>query len=302
MADAAPDLKHVMRWLLPALVPGLIFVLWLATHDQDPEPWQITLLLAWFALLGWMHNYRRYRHYADTPQAPISSAPQGYIALEGIGRALPGEPLRSPFNYLPCLWYRMRVESKDSDGDWRTEIDETSDASFILEDASGARCHVDPVGASVETLHKDEIKEGDRRTTQWLLIPGTRIHAIGHFESRRPIEDRDSIKAELREKLADWKDSGHARRNFDQDGNGELDLAEWDQVRTAALNEVQQEREAAADFPAYHCLRAPQDGRPFVISDHPPEQVRRRYQLQAWATLGLFFLALIVTAWMATHP
>ena len=297
-----PELSTLMRLLLPALAPLLGFTLWLGLRGADPEPWQLSLILAWIALLGWIYSYRRYRHYADTPCAAVGSAPQGYIALEGIGRPLPGEPLRSPFNYLPCLWYRVRIEVRDSDDKWQEESDDSSESSFILEDEDGARCYIDPVGARIEVLHKDEIRQGDRRITQWLLIPGTRLHAIGHFESRRPIEDRDSIRAELRDKLADWKASGQALRQFDQDGSGELDLDEWEKVRQAAHQEVLQEREAAADFPAYHVLGAPGDGRPFVISNHPPEQVRRRFQRQAWIVLALFFLALGVTAWMATHP
>ncbi len=300
--SSLPDLQTLLsRGLLPALLGALLFALFIGARAAELQPWHITLVLAAIALIAWTFSYRRYRHYADTPAAPISSAPQGYIAIEGIGRALPGEPLRSPFNFLPCLWYRMQVQVKDSDGDWRTETDETSDASFILEDTDGARCTIAPAGAKIEAVHKDTSTIDNRRTTQWLLIPGTRLHAIGHFVTRRPVDDHPAINAALRDRLADWKDMGIARR-FDADGNGELDLDEWEQARAAARQEVEQERQAVADFPDYHTLVAPPDGRPFVISDHAPEQVLRRYRWHARVTLALALLALIVTVWMATHP
>lgn len=296
------DLPRLLPGLLPGLASGLLFVLWIGLRGEPPANWQFGLLLAWFSLLAWIAAYRRYRFYADTPRAAsIQTAPQGYVALEGIGRPLPGDPLRSPLNYLPCLWYRIRVERRSSNDKWVVETDECSDDSFVLEDRRGERCTIDPAGARVETSLRDQVREGDTRTTQWLLIPGTRINALGHFHSRRPIEDRAALKVEVRDRLADWKASGHAMRNFDADGNGQLDMQEWNSVREAAEQEIRNEREAAADFPAYHLLSLPEDGRPFVISDQPHEQVRRRYQQQAWLCLACFFLALSASAWLRTH-
>lgn len=294
------ELRRRLNSLLPGVGTLLLFGLWIVLHGRVGFNWELSLLLAGCALVAWIVSYRRYRHYADTPScALIDSAPQGYVALEGIGRALPGEPLRSPLTYLPCLWYRIRIEELDGRRRWRVESDETSEDSFVLEDRKGVRCMLDPVGAQVEALHCDKHVENDRRTTQWLLIPGTRIHVLGDFRSRRPIEDLASNEAELRDRLADWKTSGEALARFDADRNGELDLAEWETVREAAREEVLQEREAAADMPAYHLLGAPADGRPLVISDQPPEKLRRRYQLQAWSFLAAFFLLLAESAWLA---
>lgn len=298
--NSLPVLRRILPNFSSALIPIVMLLFWFSRTTHSIAPWHISLVLAVAALLAWVFLYRRYRQYADTPSAPISSAPQGYVAIRGIGRALAGEPLRSPFNYLPCLWYRVHVEVRDSDGEWRTELDDTSIHSFILEDTDGTRCTIDPDGAHIETLNKDHFKESDRRTTQWLLIPGTRLYATGNFITRRPIDDRDSLNAELREKLAEWKDTGRAKR-FDLDGNG-LDMHEWEQAREAARQEVEQEREAAADFPAYHTLSAPPDNRPFVVADHDPRQVIRRYHLQAWACLLLFFALLLGSVWLAAQP
>lgn len=298
-----PELSRLLPGMLPALGSALLFVLWVGLRGEPPRNWHIGLLIAWCALLAWIATYRRYRFYADTPRAAaIQTAPQGYVRLEGVGRALPGEPLRSPINYLPCLWYRILIERRGNNDEWVVETDESSDDSFILEDRNGERCTIDPVGARIESRLRDQVRDGDTRSTQWLLIPGTRINALGHFRSRRPIEDRAALNVELRERLADWKSSGHALRHFDSDGNGQLDLQEWSAVRDAAEQEVRSEREAAADFPAYHLMTQPEDGRPFIISDQPADQIRRRYQLQARACVACFFLALVISGWLSRHP
>lgn len=295
--------RRLQRWLTPGLLgiaPALAAAAWSSLHGASELNWEICLILACAALLGWLYSYRRYRQYADTPICTqIESAPQGYVALEGIGRALPGDVLRSPLNYLPCLWFRIRIEVLDGRKRWRVESDERSDDAFILEDRNGTRCTVDPTDAQIETRNCDRVLESDRRVTQWLLLPGTRIHVLGDFRSRRPIEDRASANAEVREKLADWKRSGEALARFDADRNGALDLDEWDKVRSAAHDEVLRERDTAADLPAYHLLGAPADGRPFVISDQPPAQLRRQYQRHAHAFLGAFFMLLTLSAWLA---
>lgn len=302
MEVTLPDLRRLMPGLAPALGGFLLFIVWFGLSGTQPALWHIGLLFAWFALLAWIAAYRRYRSHADTPScAAIATAPQGYIALEGIGRALPGEPLRSPLNYLPCLWYRIRVEVRNSQDRWVVETDECSDDAFILEDDGRTQCTVNPAGARIEASHTDVVREHDRRTTQWLLIPGTRVHVLGNFSSRRPIEDRAAVNVEVRERLAEWKASGRALQEHDADGNGELDLDEWDAVRQAAQAEVHAEREAAADFPAYHQLADTDDSRPFVISDQPPEQIRARYQRQAWFCLACFFVALALSGWLSTH-
>lgn len=300
MEVSLPDLRRLLPALLPTLGSAAIIVLWVGIRGTPPAPWQLSLFAAWFALLAWISAYRRYRFFADTPQcSAVRSAPQGYVSLQGIGRALPGDPLRSPLNYLPCLWYRIRIEERDSRDKWRVVTDESSDDSFVLEDASGARCTVDPVGARLEVHQRDHVREHDRRTTQWLLVPGTKIHVLGDFRSLRAIEQRASASAETRDLLAEWKRSGHALSKFDADGNGELDMEEWQAARDAAKQEIRRERLAATDFPPQHQITAPQDNRPFVISDHPADQVRQRYQRQAWGCLAGFFFFLILAGWLA---
>lgn len=260
------------------------------------EEWHFGVVASVIALVVWITCHRHYRALADTPCAPISSAPQGYIEIEGIGRQLGGTPLLSPVNCLPCLWFRVLREKRDSEG-WERESEDVSDTSFILRDDDGSECVVDPEGAKVIASHKDVITESNYRTTQWLLIPGTRIHAIGYFRTDNQATDRPSEKAELRDLLANWKDSGETMR-FDADGNGELSMEEWEQARHAALQAVRKQRLEAASLPDLHRLVAPSDGRSFIITDQDSDKIARNYRWGAIAALVAFFVAIAGTGWL----
>ena len=67
-------------------------------------------LIAPLSLIAWISAWRRARAVADTPTSRIASAAQGYVELIGIGKPLGGQPVISPANHLPCLWYRYRIE------------------------------------------------------------------------------------------------------------------------------------------------------------------------------------------------
>ncbi|PAS97111.1 MAG: hypothetical protein CGU28_06255 [Candidatus Dactylopiibacterium carminicum] len=293
-----PRLRLPLMLFALACISGITLVQ--VFGDRTPPPWLFSLMAAIGVLLLWVRAYRRYRLIADTPHAPIAATPQGFAAISGIGRVPPEElPLRSPLHYLPCLWYRVKHEKKDDGNNWQTEHEECSDAPFYLEDVDGQRCRIDPEGARVEALLCDEVVDGDKRTTQWLLIPGTPIHAVGHFSSRNPGVDRPPLRVEVRDRLAEWKASGHTQR-FDLDGNGELDLQEWELARAAALRETHRERAASSSQPDEHHLCAPRDGRPFFIADHPPARFVKRLKGQAAGWCIIFLILMVFTGWLYT--
>lgn len=262
---------------------------WLFRHLHD---WALSAALALGGLIGWIIFHRRYRRFTDTPEAPIAAAPQGYVRISGIGRVPGGVPLTTPLDTpmpnLPCLWFRLEVEERDSDNNWRRVREEQSDDSFLLEDEDGQRCVISPEHATVITSNIEKHNGSDWRSTLWLLIPGTRLHALGYFVTRNAGVDRPSIAAEVRDKLGDWKAAGETKR-FDLDGNGEIDMQEWELARAAARREVMQERSQAADAPDEHSLIRPPDGRDFIITDQDPTRTARRLRWQAWAWLLLFF-------------
>ena len=111
------------------------------------------LVFAWSCLV-------RKRVMQDMPTAKLRSAHQGYIELQGRAELMDGAPIFSPLSRETCVWYRYKIEHKESQGfansrdsKWRTTSSGTSDDLFYLVDDTG-KCAVDPEGAKVTTSHK----------------------------------------------------------------------------------------------------------------------------------------------------
>jgi hypothetical protein len=252
-----------------------------------------TALMAAVSVFAWGSAFRRARAVADTPTSKVASAAQGYAELRGAGRALGGAPLLSPLTHLPCLWYRYRVERKTSDDKWTLESHGESDASFILDDGSG-EVMLDPEGAEMLVTRKDTWTEGERRYTQWLLLERQSIYALGQFATRGAVDLKLDAGEDVKLLLAEWKKQPQALlARFDLDGNGELDMKEWELARRQAGREVAANHRELRNRADVHVMHAPADGRLYLISDLDPDRLARRYRFWSWAHLAIFFGALI---------
>ncbi|MCB1956942.1 MAG: hypothetical protein KDG55_14760 [Rhodocyclaceae bacterium] len=268
--------------------------------SQPHRPWVLGLLIA-IALFGWLRSAHHSRLILDTPTSRIGSAAQGYVELFGSGQPLAGEPLRSPMNGLPVLWYRLLIESRDNDNNWSRESEDVSEDSFLIDDGSGV-CAIDPTGAEMLVSRKDVETRGDRRFTQWCLIGRDPIYALGEFTTLGSIDPDRSTSRQVSELLAEWK-SDHAAllKRFDANGDGEIDLVEWERARAEARREVEQRQREIDAAPEAHLMRQPGDGRLYLISDMDPTQVGRRYQIWGW----IFFVAVMAgtagLVWQLAH-
>jgi hypothetical protein len=255
----------------------------------------LVLLLA-TGLYGWLRSVRHARLILDTPTARIASAAQGYTELRGRGRPLDGTPLLSPVNALPVLWYRLVTQQRQSDGKWRHLGTDESDASFLLDDSSGV-CAVDPEGAEMLVTRRDVFNRGDLRYTQWSLINQDPLYVLGEFSTLGSISpDLDSAR-QVRELLAAWKaDHPALLARFDLDGNGEIDLQEWELARAQAKREVARLQRELLAAPEAHVMRKPAGRRLYLISNLDPARIARRYRLWAAFHLVIFFGAASATA------
>ncbi len=248
----------------------------------------VVLLAA--ALFGWLRSIHHSRLILDTPTSRIASAAQGYTELFGQGMPLDGTPLHSPLNGLPVLWYRLVVDEKQGDS-WRRFSDEESDASFLLDDGSG-QCAVDPEGAELLITRKDVVIRADRRYTQWCLIKQDPIYVIGDFTTLGSIDPAHDTARQVRDLLADWK-ADHPRllERFDIDGDGQIDLQEWELARAEAKREVRRQQAELYAAAEAHIIRKPEGRRLYLISDLDPSQLGRRYQLWGWGFLAVLLIS-----------
>lgn len=285
---------------LPFLVQAIPFVI--ASQTESQEILLLALALAApINLWGWLRALSRRRAIEDTPTSRVASAAQGFVELLGSGQPLPDTQLGSPLTQLPCLWYRYTVEEQ-RDGEWKQAEHGESDLPFVLADDSGA-CEIDPQGAEIHTSHKETRTVGDRRTTEWILLKGDRLYALGEFHSDNGELEVLDRRRDVGELLGEWKqDQADLQRRFDLDRNGVIDEKEWAQARQEAERAVDARHRQIRAQPTRHFLSRPRWGKPYLISNHRPEKLGRRYGWLIGIHLALLAGALVGVGWVIGSP
>ncbi len=262
---------------------------------ESPSPRSRLLaagLIALVALWAWLAALHRYRFIADTPTSRIASAAQGYVELLGRARPYPGNRILSKLTLLPCVWFRYEIHRRRADGKWERLDHGESPDTFLLDDGSG-ECVVDPEEAEILTPRKQEWLRGEYRYREWLILEQDLLYALGHFATLDPLGGPLAAREEVGARLAEWKrDRGALLARFDANRDGEIDLVEWEAARRAAQAEVHERHKALPSAgAAIHILRKPRDGRPYLLSNLPPERLARRFRRWAW-----FHLTVLLTA------
>lgn len=254
-------------------------------------------LTAVVALVSWVLTYQRARAVADVATSRIGSAAQGYVELMGHASGGASELLRSPFSATECVWYRYRVYERDSDDDWCEVERGSSTATFELSDGSGA-CRVDPEHAELLGAHSREIIHGREKQAEEMLLRGSLIYVLGEFRTLGSTDTALSASADVSALLGDWKkDRAELLRRFDADGNGEIDLQEWEVARRQAIQTVEQQHHEIRPTSELSVVRAPTDGRMYLISTLPPHKLRQRYLWWSFFHLGVALLGACGLIW-----
>ena len=278
----------------------------------------------WVAIKAWARN----RAIEDTPTSRVRSAAQGYVELSGRGVLPPDSANIGPLTGKPCTWWRFKIEERRSGGrsrSWSTLQSGTSDASFLLDDGTGA-CLIDPRGAEVFPTARDvwygptvwpqvHIPDGtgifaklldacmtDKyRYTEQRLQPQEPVYALGAFRSPGGVSVADP-EAAATDLLHEWKrDQTALLARFDADRDGTLSGQEWERARSAARDEVRERRSADVRPPSGGVLSDPLDGRPFLLAASDGESLAQRFRRRAWAGAGGFVGSAATLAWVLTH-
>ena len=259
---------------------------------------------------------RRDRFAADTPVAKIRSAAQGYVHLEGrVHPSAEHGEVRSPLTHRPCVWWDYKVEHYQAGRirgtEWSCLESGTSVSPFVLRDADG-ECLVGPVGAEIiPSAHnvwhgRTPRPEGppssgipvmtvfDDRTyryTEGILAADARVTVLGELRSRSVVTELDE---EVRAIVTEWKkDQPGLLARFDQDHDGELNMAEWDAVRDAARAEAQGKIGGAQS--RLSVVGETTHGEPFLIAPLDGRQLVKREKHRA----TLAFCAAVLLAAVA---
>lgn len=273
-------------------------------------PWwfgAIAALIAAGVGYGSFHAWRKARLIEDVPTSKIRSAAQGYVELEGIACTDPDIPLKGPLTGSACVWYDYRIEEYVHQGknrSWKTIEHRRSHHAIIIEDNTG-RCFIHPDRAAISTRHKqiwrgssrrpDQMRAiktwsmGRYRYTEQRLQEGDPVYALGFFETLRPPTADELTEQKAKQLLAEWKQDYDAMvRRFDRDGNGDIDTAEWEHIRTTARREAYVAAAAAYDTTPVHVMvYPPSRSQPFIIANKDPKHLARSYRWQAAVMLAI---------------
>lgn len=301
----------------------MIFEQWRTDLSRD----EITFYLIAAFLLGvvcfalFFYYLKRSRLIEDTPTSKIRSAAQGYVEL--IGAVSVGEigELTAPLSGTPCVWFDYKVQrysDSGKNGHWYTIEEGTSHHWFRIDDKTG-NCVIDPQGADVITEHSrtwygHSAKPNQEINSNYSLLSSLNrrryryiekfiyihdvIYALGHFQSiggGRHVPSNHKMTGEV---IRQWKKNyDWILATFDKDGNGEIDLQEWDQVREAASQEANKRRHDLAKMPAMHILsKTPNKQYPFILSTHSQKTLAKRFRYYATASLlGSFICGCFAT-------
>lgn len=271
----------------------------------------LVLCIGGAALAIW--KLTKIRLIQDTPTSKIRSAAQGYVELEGHATLLPGDPVVSPLTGHRCAWWKYSVEEKrrgtGSDRNktrWVTIESDTSHDLFEFQDDTGS-CVVDPEGASVipnESLtwygnsrrpqHRPTSTRffgfGQYRYKEQVIRLSSPLYALGWFRTKGGLSHDFDESEQVRTLLAQWKaDQNSLLQRFDSDGDGNIDMQEWEQVRLAAIKQVRQSLLERAVEPDIHVLCRPPRRMRYILSTLPQDKLinRARWHL-ALGLIGFF--------------
>lgn len=245
--------------------------------------------------------------------------------------------LLAPLTRIPCVWYRYRIERYERGGKnsrWNTIESGSSERWFALDDGSG-RCHVDPRGAEVTPKNRDQWKgqsktpiasgrahmspldsvfgnfeklgekfsislgDSEYRYTEWRIHADEFVYALGDFSTLHAPGTAQRTQVAMKDLLNQWKQNrDELLARFDRNGDGEIDLQEWEQARHAAEREARANTLSAPAAPAISVLSRPAHrDKPFLIATSDPERLARRHRRQALASLVIGAIIAAVAGW-----
>jgi hypothetical protein len=274
---------------------------------------------ACWALYKFSSRIRRDRLIEDTPLVKIRSAAQGYVKVFGRARASGTDQTAAPLSSRPCIWWSFDVEEKQRNAKgettWRSINSASSIAPFLLADGDG-ECLVGPVNAEITpTCH--DVWYGDKpmpsgpptgsrgffstdqyRYTERLLCAGDQLSVTGELRSNSEIETTDAATAAL---LRQWKsDQPALLARFDQNHDGKIDAAEWENARAAAAAESRGHALSSA-IVRTSVIGEPTHGEPFLIAPMDSDHLVKREKLFAAMFFAMGIVCAGLCAWAIEH-
>ena len=248
--------------------------LWLIPREQTSN---VLVIFSVLSLVASLILFRRWRTLNDTATSTLRTVSQGYTELIGSAMTFPGETGPGPLHLPPVVWF--------------STPNQTSNQHFLVNDEFGS-CTIDPRQAEIITpLHYRS------QNTFRAIFPGQTVYVLGQLTTvsghKTDLQKREAVLS----LLGNWKKDQHEMlRRFDKNGDGKIDSQELLIARDAAENTIDDHLDYEYQQASTHVVDKPKDGRPFILSSIPLDQLLKRYSMMmlghliAWPVLGALAL------------
>jgi hypothetical protein len=289
---------QMVNFVALAVVGGLFYAAYLmhlSPNDHQTWAWMLSVAIA-LSFFAASFNYWRLLKITEAPISTIAAAAQGYIELHGSAKT--AKPFKTPFQGIPCVWYRSWVYADRYDATNKTRETRLieyveSDEVFQLSDDSGT-CMVNPKGAEIIYMQKRTQHKNDHRYVEEYLPSASELYVLGHLDTRHHFNTTEALHQDTGKLLASWKvHPSKLLQRFDSNRNGEIDMHEWELARMEARREVEMHHQMRAHNETY-TLAKPKNGQLFLISALSPHALRKQYQCWSILHLALLVILLIV--------
>ena len=284
---------HFTLWRVVAAGIGVLVIFFTERHESLPSliyqyginTGLIPALISGGSLWAAIHYWRLKRRIEATPTSKARSAAMGMIEVHG--QAKRSYALVSPISQLPCIYYCLKKYRRTNrDNQWKlSQVTTSGTVPFILEDDSG-QILIDPQGAKLSPKTSTEGFPGQSNILftsnseanpyeKWkeeVLHEGCTLYVMGF--ARALDKGQGNIRQSVAVKLRDLKTDPDKLMRYDQDGDGNINAAEWDQARSDMEQQVLHEKLHQGQQRGNKQLvvgAPPQKGLPFIIAETASE-------------------------------
>jgi hypothetical protein len=243
---------------------------------------------------------RQKRLMENIPRSKARSAAMGLVEVQG--RAAPYVWLKSPLTGAECVYYKFLVEKYVREGKsshWKVVNEGCSTNFFYVEDETGkilvdpveAEMHMEPdyrytgtdiaSGGDTGIFGLSNLYGGQRaRYTEWYITPADTIFAIGTIKKwKSAFEDH---KFKVAEKLKAIKENKERLKQFDRNGDGQIDCDEWEAARQQAEQDLlKEELDRPQQMEDDVVITRDPSNNIMIISDQDQRQVIRKKKIYA---------------------
>ncbi|MEA3465460.1 MAG: GIDE domain-containing protein [Thermodesulfobacteriota bacterium] len=308
---------HFTLWRVVAASVGILVVFLSDRHETLPSllyqyginTGLIPALISAGSLWAAIHYWRLKRRIEATPTSKTRSAAMGMIEVHG--QAKRAYALVSPISQLPCVYYCLkRYRRTNRDKQWKlSQVTTSGTVPFLLEDDSG-QISIDPQGAKLSPKTSIEGFPGQSNILftsnseanpyeKWkeeVFHEGCTLYVMGF--ARVLDKGRGNMRQNVAKKLRDLKTDRNKLMRYDQDGDGNIDAAEWDQARSDMEQQVLHEKLHRGQQRSNQQLvigAPPQKGLPFIIAETASEaHLTRNY---SWYVPPLLITGVATFIW-----